>query len=52
MREYESMWAKRATDFDANKWVDGRLVLARKGGYHIDIWKEYRQQKPGSNVEI
>ena len=45
MRELEKKFSTLADEFDAEKFVDERIALARKGGWEIDIWAEKRKKE-------
>ena len=45
MLAYERACEKKGRDFSAENLIGEKLTAAREGGWHIDIWKEYRQRK-------
>ena len=51
MVAYEAMWAERGRSFNADKWVEDRLDQARKGGWGIDVWQEYRMKSKTVQTE-
>ena len=44
MKRLEKKFQTLASEFDAEKFVDERIELARKGGWGIDIWSERRKK--------
>ena len=45
MRAHELECKRKGEEFSADKFIEEKIALAREGGWHIDVWKEYRQKK-------
>ena len=49
LQEFEKKHSTMAEEFNAENLVDERLLLARKGGWGIDIWAQRQREKRQEN---
>ena len=47
LQEFEKEYSNLTGEFDAEKFVDEQLALARKGGWGIDIWSQRKERQQG-----
>jgi len=45
IQQYEREQAKLGQAYNAEKYIDDQLALARKSGWHIDIISEFRRER-------
>ena len=45
LQEFENQYSTMTKEFDAEKFVDEQVALAKKGGWGIDIWSQRKQRQ-------
>ena len=44
LQDIENEYSTMSKEFDAEKFVDEQIALARKGGWGIDIWSQRKER--------
>ena len=47
LQDIENEYSTMTKEFDAEKFVDEQIALARKGGWGIDIWSQRKERLQG-----
>ena len=47
LQDIENEYSTMTKEFDAEKFVDEQIALARKGGWGIDIWSQRKERLHG-----